>query len=89
MQPAQNIQTKAFVVDHVGGPFMLKDVVLDSIHGDEVLVEILYTGLCHTVCISQTCPVDIAKMHQLTNSAGYCGQGRRHAYWRISSSTGP
>lgn len=45
----QDEVTQAYVVDHVGGPFELKDIVLDTIRDDEVLVELLYTGLCHTV----------------------------------------
>ena len=44
-----NIITKAYVVGHKGGPFVLKDVLLDEVRDDEVLVEIKYTGLCHTV----------------------------------------
>lgn len=43
------IPTKAYLVEEVGGPFVLKDVVLDQLEPDEVLVEMKYTGLCHTV----------------------------------------
>lgn len=45
----QDIPTKAYVVEEKGGPFILKDVVLDEVRADEVLVEIKYSGLCHTV----------------------------------------
>jgi Zn-dependent alcohol dehydrogenase len=43
------IPTKAYLVEEEGGPFVLKDVVLDQLEPDEVLVEMKYTGLCHTV----------------------------------------
>lgn len=45
----QAVTTQAYVVDHVGGPFELKDIILDKTRDNEVLVELLYTGLCHTV----------------------------------------
>lgn len=47
--PAKDIVTKALVVEEVGSPFKLMEVVLDEVRRDEVLVEILYSGLCHTV----------------------------------------
>lgn len=43
------IPTRAYVVDKKGAPFVLRDVVLDALQPDELLVEIKYTGLCHTV----------------------------------------
>jgi Zn-dependent alcohol dehydrogenase len=42
-------KTQAYVLDEVDGPFVLRDVVIDEVHDDEVLVEMKYTGLCHTV----------------------------------------
>lgn len=50
MIPEKQIPTKAFVVDAPGAPFVLQDVVLDEVRDHEVLVEMKYTGLCHTVC---------------------------------------
>lgn len=47
--PAKNIPTKALVVEKPKDPFVLKDVILDEVRPDEVLVEMKYTGLCHTV----------------------------------------
>lgn len=41
---------KAYVVAEKGAPFELTDVVLDTPQSNEILVEIKYTGLCHTVC---------------------------------------
>lgn len=49
MGESQNISTQAFVVNELGAPFKLQDIVLDELHADEVLVEIKYTGICHTV----------------------------------------
>lgn len=51
MIPEKQIPTTAFVVEKPGAPFVLQDVVLDEVRANEVLVEMKYTGLCHTVCI--------------------------------------
>lgn len=45
----KNISTKAYVVTSEGSPFVLQDVILDGVQETEVLVEIKYTGICHTV----------------------------------------
>lgn len=50
MLPEKQIPTKAFVVEAPHAPFVLQDVVLDEVRDNEVLVEMKYTGLCHTVC---------------------------------------
>lgn len=42
--------TRAYVLEKANAPFVLRDVVLDALQPSEVLVEIKYTGLCHTVC---------------------------------------
>ena len=52
MEAPRNIRTKAYVVQDKGSPFTLCDVVLDEVRPNEVLVEVWYTGICHTVCIS-------------------------------------
>lgn len=49
MEEPKNIHTQAYVVRHKGAPFELQDVILDEVRPDEVLVEMRYTGLCHTV----------------------------------------
>ncbi|RJE25379.1 alcohol dehydrogenase [Aspergillus sclerotialis] len=51
--PAKNIPTKALVVESPKRPFVLKDVILDEVRPDEVLVEMKYTGLCHTDIVVQ------------------------------------
>lgn len=40
--------TTALVVNEVNGPFALKEIALDTVKPDEVLIEIHATGICHT-----------------------------------------
>lgn len=47
--PDKAIQTKALVVAEPGAPFVLEDIVLDELRKNELLVDIKYSGLCHTV----------------------------------------
>lgn len=47
--PDKNIRTTALVVHRPADAFVLEDVILDEVRSDEVLVEMKYTGLCHTV----------------------------------------
>lgn len=49
--PMRDISTRALVVREAGAPFVLTDIILDGIRDNEVLVEMKYTGLCHTVRI--------------------------------------
>ncbi|GKZ37369.1 hypothetical protein AbraIFM66950_008890 [Aspergillus brasiliensis] len=53
MEEQKNIHTQAYVVREKGGPFELQDVILDEVRPDEVLVEMHYTGLCHTDIVVQ------------------------------------
>lgn len=48
MSELKNIPTKAYVVDSKDAPFVLRDVILDGTQENELLVEIKYTGICHT-----------------------------------------
>ncbi|KAJ5214990.1 hypothetical protein N7468_010669 [Penicillium chermesinum] len=54
MAAPRDIHTKAFVVPALGSPFVLKDVILDEVRQDEVLVDMKYTGICHTDIVVQT-----------------------------------
>ncbi|EEA21021.1 hypothetical protein TMatcc_001029 [Talaromyces marneffei ATCC 18224] len=45
--------TLAYVLEKANAPFVLRDVVLDELQPSEVLVEIKYTGLCHTDIVVQ------------------------------------
>lgn len=51
MEVPKNIHTKAYVVARKGDPFVLHDIILDEVQPEEVLVEIEYTGICHTACL--------------------------------------
>ncbi|EXJ75928.1 uncharacterized protein A1O5_00436 [Cladophialophora psammophila CBS 110553] len=51
--PGKNIPTKALVVDKPNAPFILEDVVLDEVRENELLVEIKYSGICHTDLVIQ------------------------------------
>ncbi|KAJ5779621.1 Polyketide synthase enoylreductase [Penicillium paradoxum] len=53
MIPEKQIPTTAFVVEKPGAPFVLQDVILDEVRANEVLVEMKYTGLCHTDIVVQ------------------------------------
>ncbi|EEP77961.1 conserved hypothetical protein [Uncinocarpus reesii 1704] len=53
MADSQRITTKAYVVESQGAPFTLRDVILDALQPDEVLVELKYTGICHTDIVVQ------------------------------------
>ncbi|KAK3114222.1 hypothetical protein LTR53_007689 [Teratosphaeriaceae sp. CCFEE 6253] len=46
---AADIETQAYVVDHVAAPFTLRDILLDARpRAHEVLVEWKFSGICHT-----------------------------------------
>lgn len=44
-----NIETEAFVVTEPKAPFKLTPITLDEVRGNEILVEMKYSGICHTV----------------------------------------
>jgi hypothetical protein len=44
-----NIETEAFVVDAPNAPFTLTPIILDEMRKDEYLIEMKYSGICHTV----------------------------------------
>ena len=47
--PAKDIETVAYVVEYAGADLTLADVVLDGPKGNEYLIEMKYSGICHTV----------------------------------------
>lgn len=61
------ITTKALVVDKPGAPFVLEDVVLDKLRDNELLVDIKYSGLCHTVSFNP-----MGTISTLTTLSGPC-----------------
>jgi Zn-dependent alcohol dehydrogenase len=50
------LQTEALVLSEAGGPFVLTPIVIQDLRPDEVLVEIKYSGVCHTVCTPPSQP---------------------------------
>lgn len=60
--PAKDIKTVAYVVDHAGADFTLKDIVLDGPKGNEYLIEMKYSGICHTVSLADA---HAAKLNRL------------------------
>lgn len=48
-QTPSNIETIALVVNKPGDDFKMADIVLDEVRGDELLIEMKYSGICHTV----------------------------------------
>ena len=49
MTDTTNIETEAFVVDSPNAPFKLTPIILDEMREDEFLIEMKYSGICHTV----------------------------------------
>ncbi|SMR61889.1 unnamed protein product [Zymoseptoria tritici ST99CH_1E4] len=49
----KNIETLAYVVHDAKQPFKLETVVLDELRDNEVLVDIQYSGICHTDLVFQ------------------------------------
>ncbi len=43
------LQTEALVVQEPKADFTLTNITLDEVRPDEVLVEMKYSGICHTV----------------------------------------
>lgn len=47
--PAFPFMTEALVVEQPKADFKLQEITLDEVRQDEVLVEMKYSGICHTV----------------------------------------
>jgi D-arabinose 1-dehydrogenase-like Zn-dependent alcohol dehydrogenase len=45
----KNIETIAYVVHGPNEEFKLESIILDDIQDNEVLVDMKYSGICHTV----------------------------------------
>lgn len=44
-----NFETEAFVVTKPKEDFTLTPIILDEVRDDELLIEMHYSGICHTV----------------------------------------
>lgn len=54
LEPLKELNIKAAVVEKLGAPYKLEDVVLRDLRYDEVLVKMVATGMCHTDMVAQT-----------------------------------
>ncbi|KAJ5547900.1 Polyketide synthase enoylreductase [Penicillium frequentans] len=70
MIPEKQIPTKAFVIDAPGSPFVMQDVVLDEVRPHEVLIEMKYTGLCHTDIVVQKGAIPIGEFPAVLGHEG-------------------
>ncbi|TKA61060.1 hypothetical protein B0A55_11021 [Friedmanniomyces simplex] len=50
----KNIRTEAYVLEKANDPFRLQVIVLDEVRGNELLIEMKYSGICHTDLIVQS-----------------------------------
>ena len=78
--PQRYTSTKALVVEKPGAAFVLQDVILGELRPKEILVEMKYTGICHTV--RHTVAITVPHLHTLLKSRNRLGprrQGRLHA----------
>jgi D-arabinose 1-dehydrogenase-like Zn-dependent alcohol dehydrogenase len=86
----KNIRTKALVVEAPGSPFVLRNIVLDEVRDDEVLIEMKYTGLCHTVSsIPQNRIVYIRADIKTVTLLGHCRATWCNACRRVSGCPWP
>lgn len=67
-----NIETEALVVAKPGDDFKLSPIILDEVRGNEVLVEMTYSGICHTVGVS----LEHAKAHRTMTP-------RQRTFWTV------
>lgn len=80
----KDIETIAYVVHNPKEDFVLEDVVLDEMRDDEVLVDMKFSGICHTVR-----PFLPRQSHQFRSHL-HCATGprlptRRHQNLRLPS----
>lgn len=51
-----DFETEAFVVMKPGDDFTITPIILDEVRDDELLIEMQYSGICHTVSSLLTSP---------------------------------
>ncbi len=54
VEPFKELKIQAAVVEKLGAPYKLEDLVLRDLRHDEVLIKIVATGMCHTDMVAQT-----------------------------------
>lgn len=52
--PYKNFETVALVVEKPKDPFKLESIVLDEVRENELLIDMKYSGICHTVSFSSS-----------------------------------
>ncbi|QLI68916.1 Aryl-alcohol dehydrogenase [Metarhizium brunneum] len=57
MATPKDIHTEALVVSKPEGDFVMQPIILDEVRSDEVLVEMKYSGICHTDILFQTAKI--------------------------------
>jgi hypothetical protein len=84
MTSTTNIETEAFVVDSPNAPFKLTPIVLDEMREDEFLIEMKYSGICHTVG-GQLLPFSRGTDQATVNAAQIVlayGSPESHSHWQ-------
>lgn len=54
-QAFSNIKTRALVVTEPKADFSMQTIYLDEVRPDEILIDMKFSGICHTVCIPHVC----------------------------------
>ena len=73
----KDFETVALVVDEPGKDFKLQEIILDEVRDDEFLIEMKYTGICHTVSVVELIESDFLIV------PGYRAAARSSAYGRL------
>jgi hypothetical protein len=68
------------VVEKPGAKFKMMPVVFDQVRSDEYLIEMLFSGICHTVCTNLT-TIEISWADSSRTS--YCSMGSSEIYVNI------
>ena len=66
----KNIDTIAYVVHDAKEDFKLEDIVLDELRDDEVLVDMKYSGICHTDLVFQQGQIRICEFPAIFGHEG-------------------
>jgi len=77
MTATTNIETEAFVVDSPKAPFKLTAIILDEMREDEFLIEMKYSGICHTVGGE----ISLSRDNQTETDVGDIGGSLFRLFW--------
>lgn len=82
--PLRGIPTEALVVETAGAPFKLTQIILDEVRENEVLVEMMYSGVCHTVSVWLIVADPLHSLADQDFYSGSSGSARRDSGGHIS-----